>query len=129
MTKRMVRTLRGGGDYIADLHLLVGDDHPIDEQLRQRPPLLEMCIGQARLYLLAELLDRVGYPGKLGTLSDGGFELALLGEQGVGASLQFLPLTLELCKFHYPAQVGVQQSSVLPFGLCEGLLHTLEPRL
>ena len=30
-----------------DLDLLIGDDHPIDERLRQLPPLLESGIGQA----------------------------------------------------------------------------------
>jgi hypothetical protein len=43
--------------------------------------------------------------------------------------LQFLPLTLELVELHYPAEVSIQQSLVLSFGLCDGLLHAYEARL
>src|SRR3712207_960315 len=129
MTKRLVRTVRRGGNDVTDLHLPVTHNHSIDEQFRQRPLLLEGGIGENRFCLLAELLDRVGYTGKLSTLSSGSSEMALLGEQSIGASLQFLPLALELGELQYSAQVGVQQSSVLPFGLCDGLLHAYEPRL
>ena len=87
MTKRLVRSFRGGRDDVADLDLLVGNDHPIDEQFHQPAFLLEGGNRESRFDLFAELHDRVGYPGKLGTLSGGGFELALLDEQGVGASL------------------------------------------
>jgi hypothetical protein len=31
----------GGRHHVADLDLAVGDDHPIDQQLDQGPPLLE----------------------------------------------------------------------------------------
>src|SRR5215204_5373918 len=96
MAKRLVRALPGDRNDVTDLDLLVVDDHPIDEQFHQPALLLEVGIGRSRPHLLAELLDGVGYPGELGTLPGGGIQLAFLGEEGVGASLELLALALEL---------------------------------
>jgi SRSO17 transposase len=41
LAKRAVRPVGGGREHVADLNLAVGDDHPVDEQLGQLPPLLE----------------------------------------------------------------------------------------
>jgi putative transposase len=41
MTKTGVLAARFGGDHVPDLHLLAGDDHPIDQKLHQLTPLLE----------------------------------------------------------------------------------------
>src|ERR687889_395215 len=35
--------------HVADLHLSVGDDHPVDQEFHYGPSLLECCLGQALL--------------------------------------------------------------------------------
>src|ERR671939_1110114 len=47
LIKARLLTTGTGGDDVADLDVLVGDDHPVDEQLEQLPPLLERRRGQA----------------------------------------------------------------------------------
>jgi hypothetical protein len=42
-------------EHVADLHLAVGDDHAVDQQLNQRPSLLECRVGQALPHPLAEV--------------------------------------------------------------------------
>jgi hypothetical protein len=121
MAKRLVRSFRGGRNDVTDLDLLVGDDHPIDEQFHQPALVLEGGIGESRPHLLAEALDRVGYPGELGAFPGRGLQLAFVGEKGVGATLEFFTLALELGELHYPAEIGVQQPPLLAFGLGDGL--------
>jgi hypothetical protein len=46
LAKRTVWPVRRGRQDVADLNLAVSDDHPVDEQLGQQPPLLERGGGQ-----------------------------------------------------------------------------------
>lgn len=59
MTKARVRTRLGGRDHVADLHPLVFDDHPIDEQLNQLPALGKVSFGQSLPNSAAESFDRL----------------------------------------------------------------------
>src|SRR5689334_19318824 len=45
--KRAVRPVGGGREHVADLDLVAGDDHAVDEQFGEQPPLLEGCGGEA----------------------------------------------------------------------------------
>src|SRR5687767_4586135 len=101
MAKRLVWAVRGGWNYVTDFHLLVADDHPIDEQFLQPAFLLEGGVGESRPHLLAESLDRLGYPGKLGAFPGGGLQLAFVGEEDLGATFQFFALALELGELQY----------------------------
>ena len=65
LAKRAVRPVGGGREDVADLDLVVGDDHPVDEQLGQLPALVEGGGGQPGPDGLAECLDPVGDSGKL----------------------------------------------------------------
>jgi hypothetical protein len=121
MAKRLVRAFRWGGNDVTDLDLLVADDHPIDEQFHQPASLLEGGLGESRPHLLAESLDRVGYPGEFGALPGGGLKLAFLGEEGIGATLEFFALALKLGELQYPTQVGLQEPLPLEFGVGDGL--------
>jgi hypothetical protein len=96
MAKRLVRAFRRGGNDVTDLDLLVADDHPINEQFHQPAFVLEGRLGKSRPHLLAESLDRAGYSGEFGALPGGGFKLAFLGEEDIGATLEFFALALEL---------------------------------
>ena len=60
LAKRAVRPVGGGREHVADLDVAVGDDHAVDEQLGQLPPLLEGGGGQPGPDGLAECLDPVG---------------------------------------------------------------------
>src|SRR5690242_665927 len=60
LAKRAVRPAGGGRQDVADLDVAVGDDHAVDEQLGQLPPLGEGGGGQAGPDGLAEGLDPVG---------------------------------------------------------------------
>ena len=55
--------------------------------------------------------------GELGALPGGGPQLAFLGEEGVGATFEFLALALELGELQYSAEVGVKQPFPLAFGM------------
>src|SRR4051812_37683173 len=117
MAKRLVGSIRRGRNDVTDLDLLVGDDHPIYEQFHQPALLLEGGVGKSRPHLLAESLDRVGYPSELGALPGRGLQRAFVGEKGVGATLEFFTLALELGELQSPAEIGVQQPPLLAFGL------------
>jgi hypothetical protein len=59
MTKTQMLTGRGGGDHIADLHLLVGHDDAINQQLDQVPFLLKGGLSKSLLYPLAKGFHRL----------------------------------------------------------------------
>src|SRR5262249_17745131 len=74
--------LGGGGQDVADLDLVVGDDDAVDEQFGQLPPLGEGGGGQPGPDGLAEPLDPVGDRGEFQPLLGSGLQLPLLGGQG-----------------------------------------------
>ena len=57
MTKADVLAVRAGGQGVADLHLGVRDDHPVDEQHHELAALLEARLGQAVLHPFTECLQ------------------------------------------------------------------------
>ncbi len=107
----------------------MADDHPIDEQFHQSAFLIEGGAGESLPHSLAESLDRVGYSGKLGAFPGGGIQLAFLSEKGVGATFEFFALALELDQLQHPAEVGLQEPSLLAFGMGYSLADVLQPRL
>src|SRR6266704_2272048 len=60
LAKGAVRPVGGGREHVSDLDLVVGDDHAVDEQLGELPPLLEGGGVQPGADGLAECLDAVG---------------------------------------------------------------------
>ena len=121
LAKRAVRPVGGGREHVADLDLAVGDDHAVDEQLGQQPPLLEGGGGQPGPDGLAECLDPVGDGAEFQLLPGGGVQLALLGEQGGAAAVQVLALALQLGQGDDLGEVGVQQPLLLAVQLAQGL--------
>ena len=83
LAKGPVRACGGGWQDVADLDLAVGDDHPVDEQFRELPPLGERGRCESGADGLAEGLDAVGHGLELEPLPGGGVQLTLLGGQGV----------------------------------------------
>jgi hypothetical protein len=80
LAKRAVRPVGGGREHVADLGVSVDDDHAVDEQLGQLPPLGEGGGSEAGADGLAEGLDPVGDGAELELLPGGGVQLALLGQ-------------------------------------------------
>ena len=121
LAKRAVRPVGGGWEHVADLDLVVGDDHPVDEQFGQQPALLEGGGGQPGADGLAECLDPVGDGLQFQPLAGGGVQLALLGRQGGAAAVQLVPLALEFGQGDDLGQVGIQQPLLLAVQLAQGL--------
>ena len=72
LAKRAVRPLGGGREHVADLDLVAGDDHAVDEQFGEQPPLLEGGGGEAGPDGLAEALDPAGDGLEFESLPGGG---------------------------------------------------------
>ena len=121
LAKRAVRPVGGGWEHVADLDLVVGDDHPVDEQFGQQPALLEGGGGQPGADGLAECLDPVGNGLQFQPLAGGGVQLALLGHQSGAAAVQLVPLALEFGQGDDLGQVGVEQPLLLAVQLAQGL--------
>jgi hypothetical protein len=98
-----VRPLGGGREDLADLDLVAGDDHAVDEQLGQLPPLLESGGGEAGPDSPAECLDTVGDGLEFEPLPGCGVQPALLGGQGGVPAIQVLAFALE---FGQPGDLG-----------------------
>ncbi len=78
MTKTDVLAARIGGNHVTHLHLLVGDDDPVDQELHELASLREGNFGEAATHSLTELLYGASYSGKLHALVGLYFQLSLL---------------------------------------------------
>jgi transposase len=58
MTKADVLTLGAGGEHVTDLHVGVGHDHPVDQELDERAALREGGVGQTAGDPLAKCFQR-----------------------------------------------------------------------
>ncbi len=129
LAKGAVRPVGGGREDVADLDLVAGDDHPVDEQLGQLPPLLEGGGGQPGPDGPAECLDPVSDDSEFQPLPGGGVQLPLLGEQGGMSAVQVLVLAVEFGQPDDLGEVGVQQPLLLAVELAQGLADGCLPGL
>jgi len=129
MTKRVVGTLGRSRDHIADLHLAVRDDYPIDQQLHQRPALLERGRVQPGSHLGTEGFYPLRYGAEFQMLAGPGLQLPLLDLQRFGPLGKFPAFALKLRQLHHFRQIGFQQALLLPFDLSQGLLDLGLPGL
>jgi hypothetical protein len=129
LAKRAVRPVGGGGQDVADLDLVAGDDDTVDEELGQQPPLLERGGGQPGADGLAEALDAVGDGLGFEPLPGGGIQLALLGEQCGVPAVQVLALAPEFGQPDDLGEVGIQQPLLLAVELAQGLADGCLPGL
>ena len=104
---------------VADLHLAVGDDHAVDQELYQGPSLLEGRLGQTLPHPLAEILHGTRQPGQLLVSVCLGVELPRL----------FLNLALALLEITPAPAVFVQQDDPAEIGLGQPLELLPEARL
>jgi rhamnose transport system substrate-binding protein len=87
LAKGPVRTVGRGWQHVADLDLVAGDDHAVNQQLGQLPPLGECGSGQPGADGLAEGIDPVGDCSQFQPLLGGGIQLALLSQDCVAAAV------------------------------------------
>jgi hypothetical protein len=113
LTKRGLGTVAWQGQGVAELHLGVGHDHSVEEELDQDPALGEGRRGESRADGGAEALNPVGNGAELDPLLGERLELTLLPVQDGPAGLQFLPLALELWKSDDLREVGVEEPPLL----------------
>jgi hypothetical protein len=113
LAKGPVRPVGRGWQHVADLDVAAGDDHAVDEQFGQLPPLGEGGGGQAGADGLAECLDPAGDGGEFQPLLGSGLQLALLGQERGVAAVQFLPFAFQLGQSYDLGQVGIQQPLLL----------------
>jgi len=57
MTKTDLLAVRVGGQGIADLHIGIRNDHPVDEQQHELAALFEARLGQSALHPFSERLQ------------------------------------------------------------------------
>jgi len=75
MTKSDVFTALGGGDHVADLHLLFTHDDTINHQFNQLAFLLKCGFGQPLLDALTKRLNRLHDGGQFIVMPHARFEL------------------------------------------------------
>jgi hypothetical protein len=88
LTKTHVLGFPAGRDHIANLHLLIGHDHAIDQQFHQFALRLEAGPLQTTPHALAELLDRRGQRRQVGATLGLVFQLPRLLRQGLAPLFQ-----------------------------------------
>jgi hypothetical protein len=109
MTKMYLLAARVGGDHVTDLHLLTGDDHPVDEQLHQLPFLLEGRIGEPSAHPPAEILDGAGHSGEFQVLARLSLKLPPLRGQSFFPLFEILAASLVLGQRDHLPEVGLGQ--------------------
>jgi hypothetical protein len=113
LAKGPVRPVGRGWQHVADLDVAAVDDHAVDEQLGQLPPLGEGGGGQAGADGLAECLDPAGDRGEFQPLLGSGLQLVLLGMERGATAVQFLPFAFHLGQSYDLGQVCIQQPLLL----------------
>jgi hypothetical protein len=96
--------------HVANLDLAIGDDHSVDQELDQGPPLLEGGLVQALPHPPAELPDGVGQPRELLLPVRLRFELPRLLLELPLASFEVTPAPAVFVERHHAGEVGVRQT-------------------
>ncbi len=115
MAKTGVLAVRIGGDYVPDLHLVVGDDHPVDQKLHQPAPLLEGGALQSALHSGAEISYGIRHAGQFHALVGLRLQLPLLALQRLVLSLQFPAASAVLRQRDHLTEVGFGKPVDLAF--------------
>ena len=129
MTKRGGFSLGARGDHVANLHLVMGDDDVIDEQLYQLSALGKRELVQGGLQPPAKGLQALGQGGGIHLLLRLSLELAQLLGQAMLRVRHLLSFALELVTPDDLRQIDFEQPGLLPFELGEGLPEGLPPGL
>ncbi len=110
MTKADVLALRSGREDVADLHVRVGNDDPVDEQLHQLPPLRERRGREPLHDAPAEARERVRHARKFAVAFRLAVELTLLIRQPLLLLFQRAATALVFVERDDPAQIGIREA-------------------
>src|SRR5215510_79718 len=127
MTKRDGFPLRAGGHDVADFHLAVADDDPINEQCGQLSTLSKRQLVECRADAVAKGLDAMGQGGHIHLLLCLEIELAQLLSQPLLGLSHLLVFAFEFVPTDDGGQIDLQQARLLPFQLRQGLPQRLAP--
>ena len=127
MTKRNGFPFRAGGHDVADFHLAVADDDPINEQGDQLSALGKCQMVQRRADAVAKGLDALGQGGHIHLLLGLEIELAQLLSQPVLGLRYLLVFTFEFLPPDDGGQIDLQQAGLLPCQLRQGFSQRLAP--
>ena len=123
LTKALLRPIARGGDDVADLHLAVGDEHPIDQQFHERAAPLEGGGGESGAHLGAEGVGAGRQRAKFELLLGDGVQLPLLRGEILLPPGELLPFAFERRQVEHPGHIGVEQALLLPLQFGRRLLH------
>jgi hypothetical protein len=98
-----------GGNDVADLHLAVPHDHPVNQQLHQLTPLLERRRGQSCFDSPTDGRHRPDHPVDLRLAVDLGRHLLLLVREQLLLLLEFPPTPVVLGQGDDAAQIRLRQ--------------------
>ena len=116
--------------HVADLHLAIADDNPVDQELDEGSSLLECRPGQPLPDPLAEVLDGVGKPAELLLPVCLRFELSCLLPQLPLAVLKVTPPPPVFVQTHHTGEISLGQPLELLLQAClptpQSLLAGLE---
>ncbi len=129
MTKGCGFAFGARGHDIANFHLVIIDDHAINEEFDQLSALGKSQLGQGRTEPLAKSLDALSEGCNVHLLLRLGIELAQLVGQAVVRLGHLLMFPLELVAVNNIGQIDLQQPGALAFELRQGLLEGLPPCL
>jgi hypothetical protein len=107
LTKTHLFTPGGGGDHIADLHLIFCHDDTIHQQLNQLSFLLKGRIRHPLRNALAERFARLNHGRQLVMPLHIYLQMAHLLRNRLQSLLQFLPSSLVLFELEYLSQIGI----------------------
>ena len=110
MTKTYVLASGGGGDHVADLHLLFTHHNAINEQFNHLPFLLEGRLSQSLLHALTKCFNGLNHRSEVIMLSHAGFELTNLPCDRLKPLLQFVSPPPELLELDHLGQIGFRES-------------------
>lgn len=102
--------VRAGGNGIADVDVIIGDHHAINQELHQLALLLEGRAGKACLDALAEGLNVGDEPRYLVLPCGLGSEVLLLERQALVLLFQIAAAPLVFCQGDYAVQVGLREA-------------------
>jgi transposase len=121
MTKPNGGTVAGGGEDVADLHVTIGDNDAVNEELDKRAPLLEGRLVQPVANLGAKRLERRCDRAQRDVLLRHGVELPLLTLQSLLPAGQFVALALKDRQGEDARQIGVEQALLRGVELDQGM--------
>jgi hypothetical protein len=110
LTKTRHLAARMSGDGVADFHVTIRHEDPINQEFPQSPFLCECGLGQASLHTLAEGSNGLGHLSQLSVPIHLRLQLLLLHRQGVLLLLEVVTSPLVFGQGDHTLQVGFCQA-------------------